>query len=256
MRYQSIKRIAGLGLLAASLVCPSAIHADVLPGWVLFNTLPASTFGGVNWQGVGLGTFDFGTHGSQSVGAIDTIIQIQNAITATGVPSPIQVAGVQLRTVNQVSLGGGPLGYYYITLNTSQSSSGTLTIDSFPTLSTAGSFDTSFNVYFDVRYGSLAGPIVLLDQTLNLSVTGQPWARNAPPEVLELPGINYLLNGTDTSDDFWPGVGLDGIATALPFIDASDPSKAHIVIVPEPTTGLLAVLGAGLLLMRRKLFRK
>jgi hypothetical protein len=243
-----------LAVIVSALAWPSAVRGqgDVLPGWVLFNTLPTSTFDGVNWQGVPLGTFNFGSHGSQSVGAIDTIIQIQDPITSSG---PIEVVGVQLRTVNQVSLGGGPLGYYYITLNTYQPSSGTLTIDSFPTLSTPGFFDTSFSVYFDVRYGSLNGPIVALDQTLSLSVTSQPWERNAPPGVLELPGINYLLNGTDTSDDFWPGVGPDG-ARVLPFVDPSDPEKEHDVIVPEPTTGLLAALGTGLWLMRRKLLRK
>ena len=155
-----------------------------------------------------------------------------------------------------MSLGGGPLGYYYVTLNTLHSSSGTLTLDTFPSGGTGGTFDTTFQVYFDIRYGSLSGPIVAPDQTLNLSITGAPWSRNAPTTgTVLLPGINYLLNGTDTSEDFWPGVVPDGLggyrATPLSFTDSG---KAHIVIVPEPATGLLVLLG--FVVLRLRCYRK
>jgi len=57
----------------------------------------------------------------------------------------------------------------------------------------------------------------------------------------EIGGVNYLLNGLDTSADFWPGL-----------IDESHPlGVQHEVVVPEPSTAFLCLLsGAGLLAFR------
>src|SRR5438105_138265 len=66
-----------LGLLAA-LAVPSVSRADnrVAPGWDLFATQPGTSFMGVPFTGVPLGTFNFGgTIGTQPTGDTDTIVQ-------------------------------------------------------------------------------------------------------------------------------------------------------------------------------------
>jgi hypothetical protein len=194
---------------------------------------------------VPLETFDFGT-GPLGVDSTDTIIQRLNTITSIDVPSPIEVVALQLCTVDQVSLGGGPWGYYYVTLNTTQPSSGTMTIDSFPSGASQGTFEDSFDVHFDVRYGSPEGPIVMPNVDCHFSTTGAHWDINAPswvPSSLELSGINYLLNGTDTSEDFWP---TDSV---IPHVTGGGEHDVHAT--PEPATICLLGLG-GLMLKKRR----
>ena len=246
MCYHSIKHIVMLCLIAAALACPSVVRAEVvLPGWNLFRTLPASYYFGTNWQGVPLGTFDFGLPGSPpNVDGTDTIIQRLSTITSPDVPSPIEVVALQLRTVDQVNFGAG-VGYYYATLNTTQRSLGTMTIDSFPTELDDGIFHDSFNVYFDVRFGGLGGPIVAPGQLLAMSLTDAPWGRD--PTGLTLTDINYLLNRTDTSGDFWPVGGTGGAIDH----DASGAGHHVVKVTPEPTTMALLILG-GLSLLKRR----
>jgi hypothetical protein len=65
------------------------------PGFELYETLSGTTFGGVAFQGVPIGTFNFGgTIGVQAVGGTDTIVQ--RLAPATGTAIPTQLVDLQL----------------------------------------------------------------------------------------------------------------------------------------------------------------
>ena len=193
----------GLAAVLCGLALPSALQAQpVGPGYNGFDTVttgPAvTTFDGLPWQGVPLGTFDFGS-GPVNVGNTDTIIQrLGTPVTAPGGTIGLTVDALQLQTVNAVSLGGGPVGYYFLTLNTSvpNQNSGQLTIDSFPTAGSPGTFNDYFTVYFDIRYGSLTGPIVAPDQNLTLNASGG-WLPALPIPSTPLPHV-YPPTGNPT----------------------------------------------------------
>jgi hypothetical protein len=160
------------------LALPTALQADqVGVGWNCFDTVDGTVYDTFSWQGVPLGTFNFGS-GLVPVGITDTIIQRLGTVTTPGGTTPISVSALQLRTVSQVNLGAG-LGYYYATLDTSAQNTGVLTIDSFPTAGSPGTFHDYFTVNFDIRYGSLAGPIVLRPPSLTLVATGD-WSADLP----------------------------------------------------------------------------
>jgi hypothetical protein len=93
-----------------------------------------------------------------------------------------------------------------------------------------GTFHSFFDVFFDVRLDSLNGPIVA---TGELPLTGDaPWTHQAPPDVLLLPGINFLLNGNNNFNDFWPGPLHNG------------PHLVDPTPTPEPSTVIMAGAGA------------
>jgi hypothetical protein len=70
MRRFFLAAAAFLGIFGDA-VLPSARADVVLPGYDLFETTGDTTFGGVAFQGVPLGTFNFGgTIGVQNTGAI------------------------------------------------------------------------------------------------------------------------------------------------------------------------------------------
>ena len=196
-----------LGLAGAlwGVVLAPALQAQVGPGWNGFDTVTCPFYGGVDWQGVPLGAFNFGgSIGVQNVGNTDTIIQrLGPTVTTPGGIMPITVAALQLQTVNPVSLQGGPLGYYYATLDTGQPNTGSLTISSFPSDGSTGNFSSTLDVFFDVRFGSLTGPIV--SQASATLVDSGNWGVDPPPPPA-LPMIYVDLTG----DRFivTPDVGL------------------------------------------------
>lgn len=51
-----------------------------------------------------------------------------------------------------------------------------------------------------------------------------------------LEDVNYLLNGTDTAGDFWPGFVIH---------DSSGASHHNVISTPEPATLTLGLLGLG-----------
>ena len=55
----------------------------------------------------------------------------------------------------------------------------------------------------DVHKGSLNGKIV--DSFNNIVIKGGPtnWGRTAPPGKLKIQGVNFMLDGKDTNEDFW-----------------------------------------------------
>ena len=76
-----------LAVLFATLCFPGASGADlVLPGYDLLETSPGTTFGGVAFHGVPLGTFDFGgTIGVKNVGNTD-LPGTTKLVTPNGTP--------------------------------------------------------------------------------------------------------------------------------------------------------------------------
>jgi hypothetical protein len=225
----------GLGLagVLCGLALPSALQADdqAGPGFNGFDTVTTLTkFDGLPWEGVPLGTFDFGS-GTVNVGNTDTIIQrVGYPVTAPGGTMALDVVALQLQTVNQVSLEGGPVGYYFATLDTSAQNTGVLTIDSFPITGSPGTFNDYFTVNFDVRYGSLAGPIVA-EQGLQLTASGD-WL-TAPP----IPSIPIVHE--DPTDTDLHVVTLDR--------DSDIPDNGFYPFGVPETFSTLALLGIGTL---------
>lgn len=245
------------------LFCPSQSLASltVHSGWDLLVTLPSTQFQGQNYAGVPYSTFNFGgTIGTQNVGITDTIMyRTQNAtVSSVGdtITVPIQLVGLQLRSENPFLPGDQ---YAYITLQTGISSTGSLSITFGPEGDPHGTFTSSFDVFFDVHYGSLDGPIIQSgDKVLSTSITTPPqelfWAHD-PSSKVGVPliaGVDYLLDGTDTLEDFW-SINVDPISgQILPGIIIHDDGQGtiHAVTNPEPATICLLALG-GLALLRR-----
>lgn len=134
MRCKIIKLFVVAGALWVAWTNTSRAQTNTVnPGWDLLQTVSGTTFQGVPFFGVPLGSYDFdGTIGVQDVGNTDTIIQ---RLTAGTVPSPtisIQMNALQLETAAPTSLFGGPLGLYFITLQSvrgGSASAGNMTID-------------------------------------------------------------------------------------------------------------------------------
>jgi hypothetical protein len=231
-----------LGLLAA-LGWPAVVQASniVHTGWDLFESLPDTSFGGVPFNGVPLGTFDFGgAIGTKSVGNTDTIVQRLGPATDASPSISTELVALHLMSAIPTDFGLG-VGTYFITLQSERggpASPGRMTINGLAAEgSPHGTFDSFFDVFFDIRLGALDGPIALSDD-LRLTSSGTPWGHLPPPGSLEIPDVNMFLNGTDRDQDFWP-VGV---------ITEQHPTGAlHIVRTtqaPEPSTLLL--FGAGL----------
>jgi hypothetical protein len=245
MRYNSLKQIASSCLLGAALTWPATSWADptVHSGWDLLTTGSGTTVNWVPFQGVPLGVFDFGgSIGLQNVGNTDTIIQRPTDIIGSSggtVAFTAYLAALQLRSVSLVNFGGGPLGYYYLTLQSvrggpASTDTGSMTFNADPNV--GGTFTDTLDVFFDIRYGSLNGPIVFSDSCL-LNNPGAAWTHDGSyPPIID--GVNHLLDGTDTSQDFWPG-----------YIAHFD-SLGNVHIIPEPSGLVLFGLGVLALVAR------
>jgi hypothetical protein len=245
-----LRRLALFTLLVFVLVIDQAYGVvAVNPGWDLLQTTPVTTFGGVPFLGVPLGTFDFGVPvGVKPTFTTDTIVQRKAAAIPPGVPGtapaiPIELVALQLESTAPTDFGLGP-DFYFITLQKVRggpASVGLMTID-FATANT-GTFSSFFDVFFDVRKGSLVGPIAV-SSDLVLSNSGAGWQQVPPPGSVVIDGVNHNLNGVDTTNDFWPG----------PIVETHPTGAMHSAVgatinpIPEPGT-LLLVLCAGLALI-------
>jgi len=262
MLTRSIVRAAAAGLVTAILTAASSgvcnASNTVLSGWDLFTTQPGTAFGGGPWEGIPLGTFDFGgAIGVQNVGSTDTIIHRLDTVVdgSSGNTTALRAEALQLRTVTQTDLGFG-LGIYSETLQTQRSaaeitqfgqgtvSTGSMTITFGPEAPPGqdhGTFDATLTIPVDIR---LNGTIVTPD-TLNLSVSGVGW-NHFPysPDVLLISGVNNLLNGTDQTEDFHTTSFPESITDTLGL------TGRHVVretsFVPEPSTWVMCAM-AGLI---------
>jgi hypothetical protein len=244
MGSERIKRLLVLGLLAVLVGVTSPVFAGptVDEGWDLFLTVAPTTFGGVPFVGVPLGSFDFGG-GPIPTLTTDTIVE-RLAQATVGSPSiSTELVALHLMSAAPTNFGLG-VGFYFITLQSERggpASPGRMTINGLAAEGTPhGTFDSFFDVFFDVRLGSTSGPIALSD-TLLLTQEGTPWGHIPPPGALEIPGVNTFLNGTNRDADFWP----------IGSVPEQHPTGAlhTVVFTPNPTPGPagLVLLGIGLL---------
>jgi len=287
-RSYSVRRGARVVLAWAvvALATPVAARADftVERGWDLFSTVtPATTFAGITFEGVPLGTFDFTTGtggdfgrgiGVRSVGNADTIVKRLSTVTVPAVnmagSTPIELVALNLRTTAPVNFGLGT-DIYYETLQSQRrsgegplvASTGTLTIFFGPEGDPHGTYSTTLEVNFDLRKGSPTGPIAQsLTEHLISPAPGltNEWGHNPmPPNALQIEDVNVFLKRTpghpaddDRSRDFWPRGGPGG---SLTIFDVQDPAfqpplpgvtvHAFTVAVPEPAS--LVLFGTGTL---------
>jgi hypothetical protein len=243
------------GILA---LLPTKGHAQlsVERGWDLWITAGGSSFPGLGpLVGVPYGTFDFttGTDGDfgrgigvKAVGDTDTIIKRRaiasvpgppGALPQTAAPIPIEMVGLQLRSAAPVNIGAG-LDFHYITLQSARGgpvSPGSMSI-TFSDV-TGGTFSSFFDVFFDIRIGSLTGPILVSD-TLPLSSSASPWGHEPLPGELLIDDVNNVLNNVDRLADFHPRTATETHPNGA--VHTVQPVAASTA-APEPgTMGLLA----------------
>ena len=246
MKSKSVRHV--MVLAAASFVTGLCLPittwavGTINPGSVIYNDdfVGGPTFeapldlGEPEFQGVPLNIFDFGPpYGLQNVGSTDTIIQRPGFSSDFPATVNIQMNALQVQSVAPVI---GTDEYDYLNLDSSTPSTGTMTINA------SGTYTSTLNVYYDVWTGAIGnGTPVTGELTLNASGN---WSHNAPLNALLIPGVNYLLDGVDTSADFWP-------AGPVIYSDSSgDQLELEPTSVPEPST--LALLGLGMLCLAIK----
>jgi len=178
----------------------STVRADTVdPGYDLFQTFGPTNFQGVNFTGVPLGTYNFGS-GPVYVGNADTIVQRQSVVDLPGIGST-GTTPIQLKTLQLKNTAGPPM---FVTLDPANPSLGQMTITETTQTGTThgGTFDSFFDVFFDVHTGSLTGPIVSSGNFV-LSASACPWSNVPPTGGVLINGVNHDLDGLDTNDDFY-----------------------------------------------------
>jgi hypothetical protein len=247
MAIRANRELAVLALLITGLTAPALMRAAdtvAAPGYILLQTQAGTAFAGTPFVGVPIGTFNFGgSIGSQNVGAADTIVSWFPSASAPG-PTTVgfTLDDMQLGTASPTSFLGGPVGMYYITLQSvgvvnGPASVGTATIGFAP-----NTFSSALEVYFNVRFGAVTGPIVYSGSEA-LSSSGVTWQHSALGGVTPLiSGVNTMLDGVDTTEDLhfpglWTQTGPDGT-----LVQAE---------VPEPGPIVLGLLGLAMLRLWR-----
>jgi hypothetical protein len=255
--------------LIALFTSPVANADNVFAGYDLFTSVsPGTTFGGVQFQGVPIGNFNFGgTIGVQPVGVTDTIV---HRLTSTGNQPPggsatVSLAMLDLQLMSTVPANFGlGVGIYFITLQSMRSAAeggpgpattGQITINfanpTPPPTAVDGTFSSFFDVFFDVRLGSLTGPIA---QSGDLVLTngGASWSHTPLPGAILINGVNSNLNGQDHTNDFF---------IIPPLVETHPTGATHTVTeagvpVPEPSALALMAAGAFAMLSAWKLRRR
>ena len=245
MRNKPIKHATILALagLSGVLFLQTSSRANtVLRGFDFFTTVPLTSFAGYNWQGVPLYTFNFSQFGGPSgdtnvsVGLTDTIMQ-RMGTSGNGQTVGLQMDALQFESTTPMF---GPGVYGYITLDTNYISGGTVTINNNFT------YETSFNVYYDLRIGSLDGTIYTSGEITDMEGSGT-WQHDPTSGALTITNVNYRLDGTDINEDFWPVVPPINYITESA---GTDESHMFIPTIPEPSG--LALLSLGVLCLAIK----
>ncbi len=234
-----------LALAAVVLIAPAAPAqpCGVGAGWDLFQTGEGTFYNPladalgeafgvdaskISFRGVPLGQFQFEDFGIRPTGPTDTIVQRRTAVFPPGGPVPIELVALQLQAngVGGVN-GNAPL---FVTL---QSRRGSGPLDPPPGEQSTGVLniqfrdcgsgiaDASFTVFFDVRAGSVTGP-VLLSRELPLRTDPSGWTsvpqqhENCHPHTIRtgvhctlgpatlIEGVNFLV----PEGDFYLGSPL------------------------------------------------
>jgi hypothetical protein len=286
------RRLLPVLLLAAATLATTASAptgsalsgCSVSHGYDVFETVPGGTTLGVqalagaidplfHYQGVPLGGYEFAGVGQRETGPADTIVaRLADATPQTPVV-PVQLVALQLASLETV---GGQ--QHFITLQSARTladvsgaqvalapgspSVGTLTL-AFDGDCSGGTLDSLFAVNFDVRLGSLTGPIIA-SGTETISATAIPWSHlaNQPRELTEqgriaahrvrdallhLLDVDYLLNHIDESTDFHPGfaLGIPCGASTLSGPTGSFPPPASSGATYGGPTRITLTLGTG-----------
>jgi hypothetical protein len=263
MRPLSLRRMVlgvAAALIALGMTTP-ALADTVLAGWDLFQTSTGTEFEGVAFNGVPLGTsYTFPATNPEGnpinprnpdLGPTDTIIERNQNVTAAPGGSgttTLTMDALQLVTAAPVAAGtfgpGTLAGNYYITLNPTAASTGTMTINFAnptpgappPTQPIGGTFSSTLNLNFDLRYGSLTGTIVSTSSVMLTSTGTDSWSHYPTTGQVLVTNVNSVLNTTDHSNDFFLA---SPFLEKLPggFIDVGTTS------VPEPSSIVTGGLG-------------
>jgi hypothetical protein len=223
-----------IGLPVGAQAAP-CVAGDVCAGYDLFHTTnpPGATFGPITFEGVPLGSFDFGS-GPVATGNTDTIVQRLDDVTTSGGTTGLLIRALQLKST--VPVGGH---FLFASLDDIDQSPGRMTIN----LPSPNTFSSILPVAFQITQDSFDGPDAKLCGDRNVCVTvfeGEgSWDRPPPPpDPVLISGINFHLDGVDIAGDFWPAA----------FQECALAGGCHPVdppILPEP--GTLALLGMALL---------
>ena len=226
-------------------------------------------------MGVPLGTYNFGS-GPVSVGDADTIIQRVDTVTVAAAgdtgTTGLKMLALQLQTAAPVNFAGQGVDNYFITLQSTHGGPASLGSSAINFVNTDGVRSRRISTtqtrllrmdFFDIHKGSLTGAIVYsnvlsLDNN-TIDIRGATWQHQPPPSgAVVINGANHLLNGADTSTDFWPvmqvqpgqvfplvgpgagphGFGLFGLLADIEL----NKHVYHNAMVPEPGTWIMGVI--------------
>jgi hypothetical protein len=258
---RSAALLAAVGLIALCMTTPS--NADsVLAGWDLFQTETGTTFDGVAFSGVPIGTsFTFPATNPEgnpinprnpNLGVTDTIIERNQNVTAAPGGSgttTLTFDALQLVTTAPVAAGtfgpGSLAGNYYITLNPTVASTGTMTINFAnptpgpppPAQPIGGTFSSTLDVNYELHFGALNGTFVATG-SVTLSNSGNvEWSHYPQPTQVQITNVNSFLNTVDHSNDFF----------LLGELTEKEPGAIHLVeeagSIPEPSSIVSGSLG-------------